>query len=611
MFGNNPTLRFPGNLMQVRSINELRGVSPYEMNDEAAILVTGSGLFTFDASSMANDNGVSVIRPDGFTPLQSGRWVQPVVSGDFATPESVQLVADSVAAQQAVITAQTTKLARTVYVTDAPYNVTATMTPADQSAGIMACIDANKGGTVIIPAGLGLTYSGIILTGPTYNGTRIIVEDDSIFRANPNPANGNFQTTTYCMFVFHDCDGCSLAITGSLNGNRLNQSASQQQPLIMIAGATNFVLNDGWTVREVRGDGVTILKKTLADASSKNSDTIYIGSGVGTNSVDDGRNLVSLISGSNITIGACTSINIGGIINGERMPGGWDCEPDPGAGHYVSNVVKGLWLVRTIGTSGAAWIGASQSGNDAARDWNIVDVHDAGSIVIHTDMSGIIGGPIIRRVQRARITADLRRSSRNAGIEVDAVDYCDLNLTAYGCSSGVTLGFNNLVVDSDIRITVPDHSASAVISVGVQRCNVQIRARNPKGAGTYGLNISVAERGTMVQTGVRYTLDCPNDANLSFAVRNGGVVFGPGTLMVGGSLLGYTGYEKQITSIDANIIPTENIQGRNYASDIPTNGIWANGDFVHRIGIAAAGSPGWYNTTSGTPTFKAAAVIAA
>jgi hypothetical protein len=78
MFGNNPTLRFPGNLMQVRSINELRGVSPYEMSDEAAILVTAAGLFTFDASSMANDDGASVIRPDGFTPLQSGRWVSPV-----------------------------------------------------------------------------------------------------------------------------------------------------------------------------------------------------------------------------------------------------------------------------------------------------------------------------------------------------------------------------------------------------------------------------------------------------------------------------------------------------------------------------------------------------
>jgi len=77
MFGNNPTLRFPGNLMQVRSITELRGISPYEMNDEAAILVTAAGLFTFDPSSMANDDGVSVVRPDGFTPLQSGRWVLP------------------------------------------------------------------------------------------------------------------------------------------------------------------------------------------------------------------------------------------------------------------------------------------------------------------------------------------------------------------------------------------------------------------------------------------------------------------------------------------------------------------------------------------------------
>lgn len=84
MFGNNPTLRFPGNLMQVRSINELRGVSPYEMNDEAAILVTGSGLFTFDASSLANDDGVSVIRPNGFTPLQSGRWINPAAVAQSA-----------------------------------------------------------------------------------------------------------------------------------------------------------------------------------------------------------------------------------------------------------------------------------------------------------------------------------------------------------------------------------------------------------------------------------------------------------------------------------------------------------------------------------------------
>lgn len=77
MFGNNPTLRFPGNLAQVSNITELRGVSPYEMNDESAILVTAAGLFTFDASSTANDDGVYVIRPNGFTPLQAGRWVKP------------------------------------------------------------------------------------------------------------------------------------------------------------------------------------------------------------------------------------------------------------------------------------------------------------------------------------------------------------------------------------------------------------------------------------------------------------------------------------------------------------------------------------------------------
>lgn len=68
-------ITFPGNLAQVPNVTMLRLVSVATLLENDVYLVSDIGLFVFDPSSLADDDGETVIRPAGITPLQAGRWV--------------------------------------------------------------------------------------------------------------------------------------------------------------------------------------------------------------------------------------------------------------------------------------------------------------------------------------------------------------------------------------------------------------------------------------------------------------------------------------------------------------------------------------------------------
>lgn len=75
--GNGLNITFPGNLAQVDTAAELRLVPSYLMND--GYLYTAldiGGIFEFDASSLAADDNLTVIKPADRSPLQAGRWVK-------------------------------------------------------------------------------------------------------------------------------------------------------------------------------------------------------------------------------------------------------------------------------------------------------------------------------------------------------------------------------------------------------------------------------------------------------------------------------------------------------------------------------------------------------
>jgi hypothetical protein len=66
---------FPGNLAQVKTADDLRGIpSPLVDTGTAYIVVSLKGVFIFEPGSLAADDGTTVLKPADLTPLQAGRW---------------------------------------------------------------------------------------------------------------------------------------------------------------------------------------------------------------------------------------------------------------------------------------------------------------------------------------------------------------------------------------------------------------------------------------------------------------------------------------------------------------------------------------------------------
>lgn len=90
-------IEFPGNLAQVASASLLRAVPTSGLLENDLYLVSGLGLYGFDAGSVAVDDGVSVIRPFDRTTLQAGRWLL-TGSSVFATGASLAALSAGLAA---------------------------------------------------------------------------------------------------------------------------------------------------------------------------------------------------------------------------------------------------------------------------------------------------------------------------------------------------------------------------------------------------------------------------------------------------------------------------------------------------------------------------------
>lgn len=478
----------------------------------------------------------------------------------------------------------------------------------DDSAAIQAAVDANKGKAIILPAGYTFLAAGIILSGSSYNGTTLIVEGTFLLKA-VLVGQANFQGVMWDGIVFHDCEGCTLDVRGMMDGNRLNQAPSQQVHLLYLAGARKVSIPQ-FKCREIRGDGITINIKQF-DTPSTNCSDITIGFISAVNSADDGRNALSVISCERLTVGGGVSTNVGGTIAGERMPGGFDIEPDDATRHLVTRVRSGPWVVQTAGTSGIACIGHPIT-NDATADWNVQDVYIAPSVVTQT--SADIGGPIFKR--NRRVTADVtlvRTGGRSAGIGIDYQDFSNIRCRAKGVSSGVTVGAEGFTNDCSIHVEVEDHSGPGLQVQGANRTRFTGYVRGAVAGSAYGVQIAPGARGTLTQTNNVYAVDVPYDANNSYAFLVSAGMTLTACSVADCAFLGYSNFAAMFGF--AVELRTRNVTGRNNASAVPADGFWAAGDIILNDAAAAGATPGWVCTTGGQvgsgAVFKAMASLAA
>src|SRR2546426_9033138 len=251
----------------------------------------------------------------------------------------------------------------------------------DDTAAIQAMIDVGKGKTVMIPDGT-FIHAGVLLSGAAYNGTTIVCYGELKLRARVGA-----ETTVGGAFVglmIKDCDNVTLYYRG--HGNRTNQTDNEHCHLVGIAGATNFHAPI-FHAREVRGDGLYVSQSDWSSRSTLPSHLV-LGQIIVTNSADDGRNAITVISVDGMVIDSLVSHQVGGVLAGRQMPGGFDIEPNA-AYQTVNDLVVNNLHVTSAGAMGFSFHGVAVT-NDTVRDWNISRITIANAVVKLTGPRGFV-----------------------------------------------------------------------------------------------------------------------------------------------------------------------------------------------------------------------------
>lgn len=480
----------------------------------------------------------------------------------------------------------------------------------DDTAAIQAAIDANKGNTIFLPAGYSFYGAGILLSGSAYNNTKIVIEGEFKLKPAPTVSTSNF-IACWAGIIFQDCDGCS--IEGTLNGNRTNQQDKEQTYTLMLAGVTNFSIPKIYC-KELRGDGVHVSQKII-NASSKNSDGLTIGEIYGYNSAVDGRNLLTISSCDNASIGLIHSVNIGGTVGGAVMPGGLDIEPDWDF-QSCKNITVGTINVVTAGGSGigiAGRPGTLVTSNVVIGSATVINncaptVADEFSNITATNNHTLVVGNA-NDVQILNYHGQFASAWGDAVIVTNS-DKVKINGTVVHVREGARIGGDVSdasgagVTNSDISLHTDTINRYGIRTGKITNTRISGKATNPTSGYYSGSSFAVFSMGGYAQTNCVYSVSVPYHANWTRGYRNDNSFPATffNTYIKNADFTPSESWANYIIMKDM-AVPIYDSVGYTEGCTIgqPTTGPHIAGTYV-KNGVPAVGSPkGWYCTVSGTP----------
>jgi hypothetical protein len=481
----------------------------------------------------------------------------------------------------------------------------------DESVAIQAVIDANKGRRILFPRGYQYKCKGISLDGATYNGTQLAFDGELLLAPAPLPGSATFGGKWIGLLI-RLCDNIEITFRG--HGNRANQPDSEHQVVLAIAGATNVRI-PLCIIREVRSDGVNINQATYSSSTAMASG-IQIGQLHVTNSADDGRNAISVISGEDIQVGNTVSVNVGGTVGGSLMPGGVDIEPNH-SWSLCRRIQFGQVSVTGAGAANFAVQGihGSDTTYDVSvasllvRNTSVATINDAAGNMTQTSAGCIL-------VAKARDVSipDAQLSYLNAygdAISVTQSDRVNIRATAKHVRTGAQLGVllvggsvNYDVTRSRIHCDAEDVSRRGFSMGHMVDTTVTGSVRAPvTGMYTTSLMAVFTLRVNAAQPIVRcrISVDVPYAADWVRAYWNDNTL--PQTftdcLVENCTVRGFTD-TLGAGSLD---VKRNNVDGVTNRDSIPTGGTWQIGQFV-RANTSTVGAGklllGWYRLTSGT-----------
>jgi hypothetical protein len=398
-----------------------------------------------------------------------------------------------------------------------------------------------------------------------------------------------------------------------INGNRAAMTSREQIFAVGVAGATNLQI-PRLVCREVRGDCLYVSQSNWGTSGTETTD-LEIGDLISTNSADDGRNALSLISGKRVTVRKLQSVQVGGTVNSLLMPGGIDIEPDHDY-QVVEDVVIGEASIRTAGTSGFQILGRSATGNYATRDWTVqrISVGTVALVRTGTTGSGLSASNLIRvKDLSLESISTTYINAYGAGWNLDYADRVSGTMRAAHVTNGVVCGFVDEVRDFDLRVFVNDYNTAGLKTTLVTRGRFAGKVANHTSGTTFAIQGHSNARGTITQTSVTYSVDAPyhtsagGTAGPTRAFRNeptNAVAFAATVVCD----CDWSGYANPPATWDSSVATAFKINVRGIETTaIPTSGSWNQGEFVPNSTPSEAGSggskyvlTGWVRLTTGT-----------
>ena len=463
----------------------------------------------------------------------------------------------------------------------------------DDTAAIQAAIDAGKGKTVLIPDGV-FVHAGVRLSGSSYDGTTIMCYGELKLRARV--ASEVTYGGAFVGLIIKDCDNVTLFYRG--HGNRTNQPNNEHCHLVGIAGATNFHA-PMFQAREVRGDGLYVSQSDWLSESRVPSH-IYLGQVLVTNSEDDGRNAISIISVDSMVIDSLISVRVGGAVGGAHMPGGLDIEPDSPY-HTVNDVAVHSLHVITAGVTGFAVQGRAVT-NDGAGDWNTSRVNIGDAVV---RLTGPGGSVFLNRAfdLKANVTITASGPAKQA-LLIDNLDRPNVKAFIRGPSIrvGLNVGHDGWVSDFSIDVDVHGYTAHGLEACGVQRGKFVGRISGATSANsTFAIQTRSNHR-AITQRHVIYSVDTPFDGSNARAFRNepGDAVTFTMCRWQDSDVTGYASFPVTFENLTEGIAKAS-LAGVTEGTAAPSSGTWNVGDMVYNTTPGNGANAGWVCLATGAP----------
>lgn len=419
----------------------------------------------------------------------------------------------------------------------------------DDSASLQAAIDASKGKRLLIPAGRFL-HAGILLDGDSYDGTSIICEGELLLKQRPSAGAANFQGN-WVGLILKGVSRVTVEYRG--DGNRAVQPAEEHCHLVCIAGGSMLSFPT-FVGREVRGDGIYIGQLDYNSSSEIPSELIF-GKFSVTNSADDGRNAMSIISARRVSVDNFTSLRVGGLIGSVTEPGGFDIEPNQDF-QTVESVHIGNAVIDTAGNFGFQVLGKSKN----TLGGNVKDV-TVGTFTITSRGTPNSVTPLSFRncadvVASGSVQFAAPVQPAHVGLLLDNLKRAKIAIRTVGGALGVRIAYSHQVTELTLDADCRDYSVAAVQSVYVTRSKISVRAVGSR-AGTYALYTRAMSRAGISQSDVEYTIRAPKTGTSGASVGCYNEVKDPisfsNVRFVGGSLTGYSSQSNAMRGFGAGV----------------------------------------------------------